>query len=178
MRVIAAVLVVALWGTGCVQDARFDPRGCEWNLLGDWTIDDEPASAESCGDDSGGITEVQLFVWNEDDSETFSDSQVLLFPCNNTDPTQPDFLNTAQENPQRCMDTGRYLVSGSYRAQWVARDNLNNILDCTDTLVFPAPFDDTILFPTVPLFTDALVGSTSGILDLCPALENRPGPWP
>lgn len=165
MRVIATAMAAVLGAGGCVQDARFDPRGCDWNLFGEWEV------AGGCGDDSGGITEVQLFVWNEDDSETWTDSQVLLFNCTDL------MIDTAATNPERCMATGRYLVTGNYQAQWVARDSLNNILDCTGTLIFPPPVDNTIELPPVELFPDALDGSGSSILDLCPALD-RPGVWP
>ncbi len=164
---------------GCVQDARFDPKGCDWNLTGSWTVDGEPASAASCGDGNGGITEVQLFIWNEELDEAWTDDQVLLFDCNpvTTDGGAPRFLDTKARSPRRCGDTGRILRAGTYSGQWVARDSLNNILDCKplEVLVPPTAPSDVVDVGVALFRTDAAQNSTAtSVLDICPASPNTP----
>ncbi len=170
---------VTLLGWGCVRDARFDPEGCDWNLLGAWTIDGLPANAENCGNDKdGGITEVQLFIWNEEVDDSWSDNQVLLFECNAfpDDGGSPTFLNTSL-NEKRCKKTGRILKEGPYLGQWVARDSLNNILDCKplEMLEPPTAPDDVVDVGVANFLTDALENTDAGsVLDICPASSNTP----
>lgn len=98
-------VAMALLAMGCVVQVSFEPFGEDFALVGDWTVNGQPASAETCGQ-----AETVRVVFYNGGSPYFFDE--LEFPCD-----------------RGGFDTGQIFSYGDYTIEWQILDDRGEILD-------------------------------------------------
>ena len=131
---VMGLLTMVLQHTGCSRDVRFDPEGCDAQIVGRWFVDGENPDLDTCGS----ISAVELAIINDQEDEFWSVDELLL-RCNAADDSNAvvidggAFLNTILVPRGRCGGGGEILEDreGPYKYRWRAITNLNFIVDCT-----------------------------------------------
>jgi hypothetical protein len=139
MRCSKLVLMLALMGgalpTGCVEDVRFDPSGCQVQVRGRWLVDGQNPTAETCGN----IALVELAIIDEPEREFWAAPEFLLRCDAATDSNAividgGAYLDTMLVTRNRCGGTGEILntsPSEQYKSRWRATTNLKFVVDCS-----------------------------------------------
>ena len=145
MRVSTLVLVLALVGgalaVGCVEDVRFNPSGCDVHVRGQWLVDGQNPTAETCGN----IGLVELAIIDEPELEFWVAPEFTL-KCD----AQSDsnavvidggaYLDTMLVTRNRCGGTGKILTNPPterYKSRWRATTELKFVVDCSPIEVTP-----------------------------------------
>jgi hypothetical protein len=139
MRVSKLLLVLALTGgalpTGCVEDVRFNPSGCDVQVRGRWLVDGQNPTAETCGN----IALVEFAIIDEPELEFWAAPEFLL----RCDPTTDSnaaivdggaYINTMLVTRNRCDGTGEILENPpteQYKSRWRATTDLKFVVDCS-----------------------------------------------
>ena len=131
---MVGLLTMVLQQTGCSRDVRFDPEGCDVQIVGRWFVDGENPDLDTCGS----ISAVELAIINDQEDQFWSVNELLL-RCNAADDSNAvvidggAFLNTILVPRGRCGGGGEILEDreGPYKYRWRAITNLNFITDCT-----------------------------------------------
>ncbi len=133
------MLMLALMGgalpTGCVEDVRFDPSGCQVQVRGRWLVDGQNPTAETCGN----IALVELAIIDEPEREFWAAPEFLLRCDAATDSNAividgGAYLDTMLVTRNRCEGTGEILnnpPSEQYKSRWRATTNLKFVVDCS-----------------------------------------------
>ena len=134
--------LLALWAlmggalaTGCVQDVRFNPSGCEVHVRGRWLVDGQDPTPETCD----GIALVELAIINDPQTEFYAPPEFNL-KCdaeNDANAVVIDggaYLDTILVTRNRCGGTGAILkmpLDNAYKTRWRATTERNFIVDCS-----------------------------------------------
>ena len=152
MRIAIAAVCLALssWGCAkisCATNERFDPRGRDAHIAGDWTVEGQTGSDETCGltTADGGmpadihIAQIEVLIWNEDQEEPWVNDR-LRVDCASGAPlsTQTTSSGDAPNSPFNPL-----LGAGTYFYQWVAVATNGDVVDCKPLtqVVIPEVFD-------------------------------------
>lgn len=151
MRVPRLVLVLALVGsaptTGCVEDVRFNPSGCEVHVRGRWLVDGQDPSAETCGN----IALVELAIFNDPEDQFWVAPEFTL-RCdaeNDSNAIVIDggaYLDTQLVTRNRCGGSGEILqqpaepLPNAYKSRWRGTTDLKFVVDCTP--IVPTPISE------------------------------------
>jgi|GEM_PF-1420655 len=139
MRVSNILLVLALLdaalATGCVQDVRFDPSGCDVHVRGRWLVDGQNPTEATCGD----IALVELAIINEPETQFWVAPEFSLKCDAKTDSNAAvidggAYLDTMLVTRNRCGGTGEILEEppdNQYKSRWRATTDLKFIVDCS-----------------------------------------------
>ncbi len=138
MRGPKLVVLMALMGvalqTGCVEDVRFNPSGCDVQVRGRWFVDSENPNEATCGN----IALVELAIINDPQTQFWSAPEFSL-KCDaatDSNATVIDggaYLDTISVTRGRCGGTGEILEDrvGPYRYRWRSTTDKNFIVDCS-----------------------------------------------
>ena len=128
---MAALLWLSCQQLGCSEDVRFDPSGCDVQVRGTWTVDDQVPSKETCDE----IALVELAIINDEEDEFWSGDELLL-RCDIEQDDGGAYLNSVIYNRDRCGGSGEVLENreGPYKYRWRAITDLNFIVDCSPIL--------------------------------------------
>jgi len=139
MRVSKLVLVLALVGgalpVGCVEDVRFNPSGCDVHVRGQWLVDGQNPTAETCGN----IALVELAIIDNPELEFWAAPEFLLRCDAETDENAVvidggAYLDTMLVTRNRCDGTGEILenpLDERYKSRWRATTDLKFVVDCS-----------------------------------------------
>ncbi|MEM8609344.1 MAG: hypothetical protein AAGF92_19745 [Myxococcota bacterium] len=151
--------------SGCIEDVRFNPSGCEVQVRGQWFVNGENPDEETCGN----IALVELAIINEDETEFWAAPEFLL-RCDAASDSNAvvidggAFLDTTIVTRGRCGGTGEILEfqNEPYRYRWRSTTDQNFIVDCSPINSQPITTID---------------GGTTLILDLPPVdfITQEPG---
>ena len=154
MRVPKLVLVLALTAgalqTGCVDDVRFNPSGCDVQVRGRWLVDGQNPTAETCGN----IALVELAIIDEPELEFWAAPEFLLKCDAETDSNAEiidggAYIDTRIDTRNRCGGSGAILgqppilpdepveSNGRYKSRWRATTGLKFVVDCSPIEVTP-----------------------------------------
>ncbi|MGB5809787.1 MAG: hypothetical protein WBG86_04600 [Polyangiales bacterium] len=155
--VVRTVLLVAVsFGTGCIEDVRYNPSGCEVQVRGQWFVNGENPDETTCGN----IALVELALINEDETQFWSPPEFLLRcdPSTDSNASVIDggaFLDTILVTRNRCGGTGQILLDqeAPYKYRWRSTTSQNFLVDCS-------PIESQLITTTD--------GGTQLILDLPP----------
>lgn len=120
---------------GCVEDVRFNPSGCEVHVRGQWTIDGQNPTPDTCGN----IALVELAIIDEAELEFWVAPEFSL-RCdaeNDSNAVVIDgeaFIDTRLVTRNRCGGSGEILEENpidAYKSRWRGTDNLKFVVDCT-----------------------------------------------
>lgn len=131
--VLMALMGAALQ-TGCVEDVRFNPSGCDVQVRGRWFVDNENPNETTCGN----IALVELAIINDPETQFWSAPEFTL-KCDaatDSNATVIDggaYLDTLTVTRGRCHDTGAILEDrvGPYKYRWRSTTDQNFIVDCS-----------------------------------------------
>jgi len=148
MRVLRLVIVLALMGgalpTGCVEDVRFDPSGCDVHVRGRWLVDEQNPTEETCAN----IALVELAIINEPERQFWAAPEFTL-KCDALSDSNAvvidggAYLDTTLVTRNRCGGTGRILekppepAPQQYKSRWRATTSLKFVVDCSPIEVTP-----------------------------------------
>ena len=142
MRVSTLVVLLAVMGgalpTGCVDDVRFNPSGCDVHVRGRWLVDGQNPTAEVCGNialvELAIIDDLERQFWAAPEftlrCDTLSDSNVVVIDGG-------AYLDTILVTRNRCDGTGKILqkppneLPQEYKSRWRATTGLKFIVDCS-----------------------------------------------
>jgi len=139
MRVSTLVLVLALMGgalpAGCIEDVRFNPSGCDVQVRGQWLVDGQNPTAETCGN----IALVELAIIDEPELEFWVAPEFTLRCDAETDSNAividgEAFLDTELVTRNRCGGSGEILknpLTERYKSRWRATTDLKFVVDCS-----------------------------------------------
>lgn len=137
-------VVISMWLTGgllcmsgCIEDVRFNPSGCEVHVRGQWFVDGENPDEETCGN----IALVELAIINEDETEFWAAPEFLL-RCDAASDSNAvvidgaAFLDTMLVTRNRCGGTGEILEfqNDPYKYRWRSTTDQNFLVDCSPIL--------------------------------------------
>jgi hypothetical protein len=118
MRVSTLVLVLALMGgalpAGCVEDVRFNPSGCDVQVRGQWLVDGQNPTAETCGN----IALVELAIIDEPEREFWVAPEFTL-RCD------------AETDSNAIVIDGEAFLTERYKSRWRATTDLKFVVDCS-----------------------------------------------
>ena len=139
MWVSKLVLFLALIGgvasTGCVEDVRFNPSGCQVHVRGRWLVDGQDPSSETCGN----IALVELAIIDDPELEFYVPPEFSL----RCDPTTDDnaaivdggaYIDTQLVTRNRCGGGGEILKlppDEAYKSRWRSTTDLKFVVDCS-----------------------------------------------
>jgi len=153
MRVSRLVIPLAMFGgllaTGCVDDVRFNPSGCDVHVRGRWLVDGENPTAETCGN----IALVELAIIDEPERQFWAAPEFTL-RCDAQDDSNAQiidggaYLDTALVTRNRCDGTGKILQkppepnppapeTQRYKSRWRATTGENFVVDCSPIQTTP-----------------------------------------
>ncbi len=142
MRVSTLVVLLAVMGgalpTGCVDDVRFNPSGCDVHVRGRWLVDGQNPTAEVCGNialvELAIIDDLERQFWAAPEftlrCDTESDSNAVVIDGG-------AYLDTILVTRNRCDGTGKILqrppdeLPQEYKSRWRATTGLKFIVDCS-----------------------------------------------
>ncbi len=139
MWVSKLVLVLALIGcvasSGCVEDVRFNPSGCQVHVRGRWLVDGQDPSAETCGN----IALVELAIIDDPELEFYVPPEFSL----RCDPSSDEnaaivdggaYIDTQLVTRNRCGGGGEILTlppDEAYKWRWRSTTDLKFVVDCS-----------------------------------------------
>ena len=157
MRAIVIALSLGMLLSGCqkiscAKNDRFDPRGSDQHIKGEWTIEGLSGDAASCSNQSmvdGGvgtitISQIELVVWNEDETEPWTSNRLRVDCEAGTENTIGVPIDTTTDSDGEPGPTlAPLLKAGVYRFQWVAVASNGDLIDCKalETVSIPEPID-------------------------------------
>lgn len=139
MRDWKLVLVLALVGgtlpTGCVEDVRFNPSGCDVHVRGRWLVDGENPTDETCAN----IALVELAIIDDPETQFWAAPEFTLRCDAVTDSNASiidggAYLDTMLVTRNRCDGTGEILKNPpdeQYKSRWRATTTLKFVVDCS-----------------------------------------------
>ena len=139
MRVSTLVPALALMGgalsAGCVEDVRFNPSGCAVHVRGQWLVEGENPTAETCGN----IALVELAIIDEPELEFWIPGEFSLRCDAESDSNAAvidggAFLDTRIVTRNRCGGSGEILrdpPNNEYKSRWRATTDLKFVVDCS-----------------------------------------------
>jgi hypothetical protein len=139
MRVSTLVLGLALisgaLSAGCVEDVRFNPGGCDVQVRGQWLVDGQNPTAETCGN----IALVELAIIDEPELEFWIPPEFSLRCDAASDPNAAvidggAYIDTRIVTRNRCGGTGKILrnpPTEEYKSRWRATTDLKFVVDCS-----------------------------------------------
>lgn len=128
-------LVAGMLLSGCVEDVRYNPSGCDVHIRGRWQIDGQDPDVDTCGD----IALVELAIFNDPETQFWSAPELTL-RCeaeNDANAVLIDggaYLDTAIVTRNRCGGSGEILetpLTGEYKSRWRGTTDLKFVVDCT-----------------------------------------------
>jgi hypothetical protein len=139
MTVSKVVLAFALMGgalvSGCVEDVRFDPSGCDVHVRGQWLVDGQDPSADTCGN----IALVELAIIDDLETQFWAAPEFTLRcdPASDSNAAIIDggaYLDTQIVTRNRCGGSGEILTlppTNEYKSRWRSTTNLKFVVDCS-----------------------------------------------
>ena len=139
MRVSKLVLALALMGgalpTGCVEDVRFNPSGCEVQVRGRWLVDGQNPTVETCGN----IALVELAIIDEPELEFWIPPEFSLRCDAESDSNAVvidggAYIDTRIVTRDRCGGSGEILTDPpdqQYKSRWRSTTDLKFVVDCS-----------------------------------------------
>ncbi len=137
MKVFWVGLGLALVATplsGCVEDVRYNPSGCEVHVRGRWLIDGQNPSPETCGN----IALVELAIIDEPETQFWVPPEFSL-RCDADDANAyvvdgAAYIDTRFVTRNRCGGSGEILdlpPLDGYKSRWRGTTDLKFVVDCT-----------------------------------------------
>jgi hypothetical protein len=148
MRVATHLLLFLVMGgalpSGCVEDVRFNPSGCDVHVRGRWLVDGQNPTAEICGD----IALVELAIIDEPVRQFWAAPEFTLRCDASSDSNAvvidgAAYLDTILVTRNRCDGTGKILEKPpaedpqQYQSRWRATTGLKFVVDCSPIQVTP-----------------------------------------
>lgn len=133
--VVGMVLAGAAGPSGCVEDVRYNPSGCDVHVRGRWTIDGQDPNPETCGN----IALVELAIIDEPETQFWIAPEFTLRCDAESDSNAVvidggAFLDTQLVTRNRCGGSGEILqapLTGEYKSRWRGTTDLRFVVDCT-----------------------------------------------
>ncbi|KPK14987.1 MAG: hypothetical protein AMJ62_11105 [Myxococcales bacterium SG8_38] len=126
MRIGTLVVALALMGgaleSGCVEDVRFNPSGCDVHVRGRWLVDGQNPTAETCGN----IGLVELAIIDEPELQFWIPPEFSLRCDAQSDPNAAvidggAYIDTMIVTRDRCGGSGQILDEPpSSNSSWIA----------------------------------------------------------
>lgn len=147
MRVSTLLLVLALISgalpAGCIEDVRFNPGGCAVHVRGQWLVDGQNPTLETCGN----IALVELAIIDQPEREFWIPAEFTL-RCDADDSNAVvidggAYIDTRIATRNRCGGSGEILKrppNDAYKSRWRGTTNLKFVVDCspiTSTQIMP-----------------------------------------
>jgi len=138
MRVSRVGLVLALWiaapHSGCVEDVRYNPSGCDVQVRGRWLVDGQNPTPETCGN----IALVELAIIDEPETQFWVPPEFSL-RCDADDANAyvvdgAAYIDTRFVTRNRCGGSGEILELpplDGYKSRWRGTTDLKFVVDCT-----------------------------------------------
>ena len=136
-RLLALVLVLmgGTLSTGCVEDVRYNPSGCEVHVKGRWRVDGQNPTADTCGD----IDLVELAIINDPEDQFWvaPEFSLLCDAASDSNAAVIDggaYIDTMIVTRNRCGGSGEILqdpLDQRYKSRWRATTNLKFVVDCS-----------------------------------------------
>lgn len=139
MRTRRLVLAGALLGgalvSGCVEDVRFNPSGCDVQVRGRWLVDGQNPTTETCGN----IGLVELAIIDDPERQFWVAPEFTLRCDPETDSNAAvidggAYIDTMIVTRNRCGGSGEILaepLDDQYKYRWRATTNLKFVVDCS-----------------------------------------------
>jgi len=139
MRVSTLVFVLALIGgalpTGCVENVRFNPGGCDVQVRGRWFVNGQNPTAETCGN----IALVELAIIDAPELEFWIPPEFSLRCDAESDSNAAvidggAYIDTRIVTRNRCDGTGEILQNPpteQYKSRWRSTTDLKFVVDCS-----------------------------------------------
>jgi hypothetical protein len=147
MRVmkLALALVGSLW-TGCVEDVRYNPSGCDVHVRGQWLVDGQNPTAETCGN----IALVELAIIDDPEEQFYVPPEFSLRCDAESDSNAvvidgEAFIDTRIVTRNRCGGSGEILretPTNEYKSRWRSTTDLRFVVDCSVIAATPITLDN------------------------------------
>jgi len=142
--VLALVLISGALPTGCVEDVRFNPSGCDVQVRGQWLVDGQNPTAETCGN----IALVELAIIDEPELEFWIPPEFSLRCDAESDSNAVvidggAYIDTRIVTRDRCGGSGEILTDPpdqQYKSRWRSTTDLKFVVDCS-------PVETTLITP-------------------------------
>lgn len=155
LKLAGFFFIAAFVVSACTVEVRFEAAGDDLVVNAEWTINGAPATAASCG--ASGVDEIQLFFYDIDSLEFYTDDTLFIIPCANGS----------------YSSVGPILRHGSYRLQVAAYDATGLELARSGFVRFDAPFPAT----AVDVFADIPVSVGPGEFNPLGSDVSLSGEW-
>ncbi len=138
---VVFALMVGTLSTGCVEDVRFNPSGCDVHVRGRWRVDGQDPTADTCGD----IGLVELAIIDDSERQFWAAPEFTL-RCDAASDANAvvidggAYLDTIRVTRNRCGGTGKILKDPpdqQYKSRWRATTELKFVVDCSPIQTTP-----------------------------------------
>lgn len=132
--------------TGCVEDVRYNPSGCDVHVRGRWLVDGDDPDPDTCGN----IALVELAIVDEEETQFWAAPEFTLRCDAESDSNAVvidggAYLDTTIVTRNRCGGSGEILEippTGEYKSRWRGTTDLKFVVDCTPIVSTPVSTAD------------------------------------